>query len=88
MHCFRKKIINAGEKGIGRFLPNGLRSILYELEDYQTMHFQAFIRQCLEAVILGCLIFASMKLLGLPYAVLIAVFIGVMSLIPIIGGLY
>ena len=42
--------------------------------------------QCLEAVILGCLIFASMKLLGLPYAVLIAVFIGVMSLIPIIGG--
>ena len=42
--------------------------------------------QCTEAVILGCLIFGCMKILGIPYAVLIAVFIGVTSLIPIVGG--
>nr|WP_300305380.1 AI-2E family transporter [uncultured Anaerostipes sp.] len=42
--------------------------------------------QCIEAVILGCLIFTCMKILGMPYAVLIAVFIGVSSLIPIVGA--
>lgn len=42
--------------------------------------------QCTEAFILGALIFACMKILDLPYDVLIAVFIGVTSLIPIVGG--
>ena len=42
--------------------------------------------QCMEAVILGMLIFISMQLFGIPYAILIAVFIGVTSLIPIVGG--
>ena len=42
--------------------------------------------QCTEAVILGTIIFICMNILGLPYAMLIAMFIGVTSLIPILGG--
>ena len=42
--------------------------------------------QCTEAVILGTIIFISMNILRLPYAMLIAMFIGVTSLIPILGG--
>lgn len=37
------------KKVLVAFYRNGLRSILYELEDYQIMHFQAFIRAVLRS---------------------------------------
>lgn len=45
-----------------------------------------FSGQCLEACILGILFFISMSLLGLPYAVLIAVLLAFTALIPIVGA--
>ena len=42
--------------------------------------------QCLEAVILGLMFFISMSLLHMPYALVIAVLIGVTALIPIFGA--
>lgn len=42
--------------------------------------------QCLEAIILGTMIFVAMKIFSVPYAILIAAFVGVTSLIPIVGG--
>ncbi len=42
--------------------------------------------QCLEAVILGVLIFISMSLFRLPYALIIAVLTAVTALIPIFGA--
>lgn len=42
--------------------------------------------QCLEAVILGCLMFISMSIFRVPYAALIAVLTGIFSFIPFIGS--
>lgn len=42
--------------------------------------------QCLEAIILGMLFFISMSILKMPYALVIAVLIGVTALIPIFGA--
>lgn len=43
--------------------------------------------QCIEAVILGLLCFIGMKILSIPYAVLIGTIIGVTALVPIFGAL-
>ncbi|MDD3336059.1 MAG: AI-2E family transporter [Eubacteriales bacterium] len=49
--------------------------------------FSSFITgQCLEALILGTLFFVTMSLLGMPYVLLISVFIAIMALIPVIGA--
>lgn len=45
-----------------------------------------FSGQCLEACILGLLFFISMSILGLPYAVLIAVLVAFTALIPVVGA--
>ena len=42
--------------------------------------------QCLEAFILAAMFFVSMSLLNMPYALVIAVLIGVTALIPIFGA--
>ncbi len=43
--------------------------------------------QCIEAVILGGLCFLGMSIFRFPYALMISVLVGVMSLIPIFGAL-
>lgn len=49
--------------------------------------FSSFITgQCLEAVILGGLFFLAMTVFGMPYVLLISVFIAVTALIPVIGA--
>ena len=49
--------------------------------------FASFITgQCVEAVILGAMFFASMSLLGMPYALLVGCLIAVTALIPIVGA--
>ena len=83
----KEKLAVQVKKVLVAFLPERVAKYLVRVGRLSNNAFSSFLSgQCLEAVILGCLIFVSMKLLGLPYAVLIAVFIGVMSLIPIIGG--
>ena len=44
--------------------------------------------QCIEAIILGVLIFISFMIFRIPYAVLIAVLTGVLSFIPYIGAFF
>lgn len=44
--------------------------------------------QCIEAIILGVLIFISFTIFRIPYAVLIAVLTGVLSFIPYIGAFF
>lgn len=49
--------------------------------------FSSFITgQCLEAVILGAMFFATMTILKMPYALLIGCLIAVTALIPIVGA--
>ena len=42
--------------------------------------------QCLEAVILGCLIFLVFTICGLPYAPLVGVMTGIFALVPYLGA--
>lgn len=50
-------------------------------------NFRKFVMgQCLEACILGTLFGISMKIVGIPYALLVAVLIGFTALIPIAGA--
>ncbi|BDF68302.1 hypothetical protein CE91St43_22740 [Oscillospiraceae bacterium] len=42
--------------------------------------------QCVEAILLGCLIFAAYSLLRLPYAGLIAFITGISAFVPIVGA--
>ncbi len=44
--------------------------------------------QCLDAVILGCLLTVCMGIMGLPYPVLIGVIVAVTALIPVVGALF
>ena len=44
--------------------------------------------QCLDAVILGCLLTICMGIMGLPYPVLIGVIVAVTALIPVVGALF
>lgn len=80
LSCQVKKMLFA-------FLPVRVVKYMIRVGRLSNHAFSSFLSgQCMEAVILGALIFASMKVLGIPYATLIAVFIGVTSLIPIVGG--
>ncbi|MCM1498532.1 MAG: AI-2E family transporter [Clostridium sp.] len=44
--------------------------------------------QCVDAVILGCLLTLCMGIMGLPYPVLIGVIVAVTALIPVVGALF
>lgn len=66
------------EKHVDRFL---------EVCDLTSASFNSFLSgQCLEAFILGMMFFISMSALKMPYALVIAVLIGVTALIPIFGA--
>lgn len=66
------------ERGVDRFL---------EVCNLTSASFSSFLSgQCLEAVILGMMFFVSMSVLHMDYALVIAVLIGVTSLIPIFGA--
>lgn len=66
------------EKHVDRFL---------EVCDLTSASFNSFLSgQCLEAFILGMMFFISMSVLKMPYALVIAVLIGVTALIPIFGA--
>lgn len=43
--------------------------------------------QCVEAVLLGCIFFAVLNLLGFPYALIISVLISITALIPMFGAM-
>lgn len=66
------------EKHVDKFL---------EVCSLTSASFNSFLSgQCLEAFILGMMFFISMSLLNMPYALVIAVLIGVTALIPIFGA--
>ncbi|WP_125114399.1 AI-2E family transporter [Agathobaculum sp. Marseille-P7918] len=66
------------EKHVDRFL---------EVCNLTSASFNSFLSgQCLEAFILGMMFFISMSALQMPYALVIAVLIGVTALIPIFGA--
>lgn len=61
---------------------------LMEVGKLANSTFSKFISgQCVEAVILGCLIFVALKIFNFPYALIISVLTAVTALIPIFGAI-
>ena len=61
---------------------------LMEVGDLANNTFSKFISgQCVEAVILGALIFVALKIFNFPYALIISVLTAVTALIPIFGAI-
>ena len=69
------------------YLKPGLVNEVLRVAQLTQRTFSSFITgQCLEAVILGGLFFLAMTVFGMPYVLLISVFIAVTALIPVIGA--
>ena len=69
------------------FIPEKFADRLFYIGKLAHKTFASFFAgQCVEACILGSMFVISMTILRLPYAVLIGVLIGVLSLIPIFGA--
>ncbi len=75
------------KKVLFAFLPVKAVDKLLSIGELSNKTFTNFLTgQCLEAVILGCMFFVAMSILGMPYAVLISVLIAITALIPIFGA--
>lgn len=69
------------------YLPEKKMDRLREIGSLTQRTFSSFITgQCLEALILGTLFFLTMTVFGMPYVLLISVFISITALIPVIGA--
>lgn len=71
---------------ISTYLSKSADKIFYVTEVLDESFHSFIVGQCIEAVVLGSLCVVGMLLLGLPYAVMIGVFIGFTALIPIAGA--
>ena len=83
----KEKLVLQTKKLLYSYLKESYADRIVYIGNMCNQAFSSFLSgQCTEAVILGTIIFISMNILRLPYAMLIAMFIGVTSLIPILGG--
>ncbi len=82
----KDKLLRQIKRFIVAFLPERLSSYLLNLGTTANNTFRKFIAgQLIEAFIVGVLCFTGMSILGLPYALLISVIVGVTNTIPIVG---
>ncbi len=68
------------------FVPNSLFEIVIDLQHQLNRQLGGFIRaRFLEAAIVGLVVWIGLRLIGFPYAALLAVFAGLTNLIPYLG---
>lgn len=83
----KNNISRQTKKLIYAFIPQTAADSIYKTSYLIRDTFSKFLSgQCLEAVILGLLLFSLFSLFGLPYASLISVMSAVLSFIPYIGS--
>ena len=89
--------ILARKESIGAYICKLMETYLPEKMAEGIMYFGSIIYetyanfisgQCLDAVILGCLLTVCMGIMGLPYPVLIGVIVAVTALIPVVGAFF
>ena len=68
------------------FLPNRVNAAITRICSTADRSFGGFLRgKILDSTIIGVLVYLSISMLGVPYAVLIAVIVGITDIVPIIG---
>lgn len=83
----KERLAGQGRKILQAFLSKEHAERVIRIIKLTDTTFSNFITgQCLEAVILGVMFFVVMTILRMPYALLIAVSISVLALIPIVGA--
>lgn len=83
----KEQLLTQAKKVILAYLPEKIASKIFYIGNLSNQIFSSFLSgQLLEAIIIGGLFFISMSILRFPYALLISLVIGVMSLIPIFGS--
>lgn len=83
----KEKLAQEITRGLYAYFPENKVDSFLKLMFFSSSIFSRYISaQCLEAGILGFLIFGSLSLFKIPYAVLIAVVIALFALIPIFGA--
>lgn len=88
MLCQKEKLVSGAQKLLYAFASKRRANRIVEIGKLTNKTFSKFISgQCVEAVILGTIIFFVSLLCGFPYALLIGVLTAVTALIPIFGGL-
>jgi predicted PurR-regulated permease PerM len=85
---FSKEKLASQFKRLGyAYLPKDKMDWLVDVCRRSQQTFASFMTgQCLEASILGVMFFLAMTLFGMPYELLISVFIAIMALIPVLGA--
>ena len=87
MLASKEKLIRHLKKLIYAFIKKDFCDKLLYVGKLSNKVFSSFIAgQCTEAVIIGTLCTIGMSILGMPYALLIGVLVGVTSLIPVFGA--
>ena len=88
MLCQKEKLISGMERLLYAYVNKKRANKVVEVAQLTNKTFSKFISgQCVEAVILGTIIFFVSLLCGFPYALLIGVLTAVTALIPLFGGL-
>ena len=84
----KEYLIRGTKKLINALLPKEYVNKIIDILSLTNKTFTKFISgQCLEACILGLLMFAAIALCGFPYALIIAVLTTVTALIPVFGAI-
>lgn len=83
----KDRLARQGKKMVQAYLPEKVSSRLINTGKLMTEMYASFLgRQCVEAVILGMLMWVAYMIFQLPYSGLVAVLTGLLSFIPYVGG--
>lgn len=83
----KKKLLSQVRSVLYAYVGRKYADKISEVAVLTNQTFSSFISgQCVEAVILGVMFFLVMSILGLPYSLVISVFIAFMALIPYVGA--
>ena len=86
--CQKEYLQNCGKKLLQAYLPRRRAKKIEEVISLASDTFSKFISgQCLEAIILGFILFGALIVFRFPYALLISVLTAVTALIPIFGAI-
>lgn len=82
----KEKLLSFARRTATAFIPEKQQEMFFGYCTYANRTFKRYITgQLASCIILGLLCYIAMRIFGMPYPELIAVFIGVAALIPIIG---
>lgn len=83
----KEKLLRQTKLICSTYMPEKVFNYSMHVVEVVSDNFRKFIMgQCLEACILGTMFGITMKIIGIPYALLVAVLIGFTALIPIAGA--